>query len=65
MTRNFWDTGGMKGPQWLRLSRCGIADAGVQAITCETYLQQHAPGEPLTLPEGSWGEGAITHLAQP
>ena len=39
------------------LSRSGIGPCWRAAITCETYLQQHAPGEALTLPEGSWGEG--------
>jgi 1,4-alpha-glucan branching enzyme len=46
-----------EGPQWLGFLAAELAGAGVRATTCEAYLQQHAPVEALTLPEGSWGEG--------
>jgi 1,4-alpha-glucan branching enzyme len=46
-----------EGPHWLRFLQEELTTHEVQATTCTTYLDQQSPGEPVTLPEGSWGEG--------
>jgi 1,4-alpha-glucan branching enzyme len=46
-----------EGPHWLRFLQEALTTQGVQSTTCTTYLDQQSPGEPVTLPEGSWGEG--------
>lgn len=46
-----------EGAHWLRHLRTELTARGVQLTTCTAYLDQQPPGESVTLPEGSWGEG--------
>lgn len=46
-----------EGAHWLRHLRTELTARGVQPTTCTAYLDQQPPGESVTLPEGSWGEG--------
>lgn len=46
-----------EGPRWLSFLQKELMTQGVQSMTCTTYLDQQPPGKPVTLPEGSWGEG--------
>ncbi|MGE0680727.1 MAG: 1,4-alpha-glucan branching protein domain-containing protein [Candidatus Binatia bacterium] len=46
-----------EGPHWLSFLQEELMTHGVQSTTCPTYLDRQPPGEPVTLPEGSWGEG--------
>ena len=46
-----------EGPNWLHFLQNELAAQGVQPTTCVAYLAKQSPGDSLTLPEGSWGEG--------
>jgi 1,4-alpha-glucan branching enzyme len=46
-----------EGAHWLSRLRAELVAHGVHPLTCISYLEQQAVDEPVTLPEGSWGEG--------
>ncbi len=46
-----------EGPQFIRDVLLRLPSLGVAVETLGHYLDEHAPGEAITLLEGSWGEG--------
>ena len=46
-----------EGPVWLDQVLRGLGAAGIVPVTAGEYLAEHVPGGPITLLEGSWGEG--------
>jgi 1,4-alpha-glucan branching enzyme len=49
-----------EGPRWLaRALRHLHESEHVRPVTCSEYLAEHGPAGPVSLPEGSWGEGGF------
>lgn len=46
-----------EGPRWLEEVFTRLAGSGIAPVDCAAFLAEHAPGEAISLQEGSWGEG--------